>query len=451
MLSVVLSIHIARITGNLNYGKYSFACAYVAIFALFADLGYNTLMVRDISKDKSQANEYISNILAFRILLCIIILMSIIISINFLGYPAYTKEVVYIIGLYSLITSLSDVFRMAFRAFEIMEYKALTRVLSNGVRVLLGLSVLFLGYGIIEVSLVFLVSSIFDIIVSFLICRNKIVRPQIHLNKSFLKNTLKIAIPLATLSFFEIIFVRIDTIMLSLMKGDDVVGWYNAAYNLILGFKPIPNILLSVLLPIMSKYSVSTNDMLRKIYEESFKLLFLIGFPLAVGTTLFADRIITSFYGQQYQPSIIALQILAWDVFLIFSYSPLGCLLISINQEKKLNISMGITAILNVVLNLILIPRFSYIGSAIATIAAESVLFILYLYFVSKNNYKLQLNKIAVCPLIASLSMALFICFFRSLNLCISIVLSIFIYFCNYSGILERSKLFPERGKLYIK
>ena len=429
ILGLVLSIFIARSLGAVIFGKYSFALAFTAIFAVFSDLGYNTLLIREVARDKSQASKYLNNVISMRALLSLIIFALISITINAMDYPAGTKNVVYLFGIYTLVVSFSNVFKMTFHAFEKMEYAAGITIFTNIIRVALGLLVLFLGYGLIELALVFLLSGAFDLLLSFLVCERRFVKPKLELDFEFWRSTIKIALPIGMLSIFGLIYIRIDTVMLSMMKGDAVVGWYNAAYGLVLAFTPIPSLFLNALFPLMSRYYVSSNDSLKLTYEKSFKYLFILGLPLALGITLLADRFILLFYGQQFYPSIIALQILAWEILLIFSYGPLGALLVTTDRQNEMVILLGITALVNVILNLILIPPLSYVGAAIATIITETILLGLYVYYLSKYFYTLPLHKIVIKPIVASLVMGIFIYFCGSINLLPLVILAITLYF----------------------
>jgi O-antigen/teichoic acid export membrane protein len=429
IISLVLTIFIARSLGDVIFGKYSFAVAFTAIFAVFSDLGYNTLLIREVARDKTQASKYMNNVLCMRALLSLIIFALIVITINVMGYPADTKNVVYLFGIHTLVVSFSAVFKVTFRAFEKMEYEAYISIFANIIRLALGLVVLFLGYGLIELALVFLFSGVSDILLSLLICKRRFVKPKLEFDLKFWKSTIKIALPLGMLSIFGLIYIRIDTIMLSMMNGDAVVGWYNAAYGLVLAFKPIPQLFSNALFPLRSRYFVSSKDSLKVVYEKTFKYLFILGLPLAVGITLLANRFIILFYGEQFYPSIIALQILAWDVLLIFSYGPLGGLLVSMDRQNEMTIFVGITALVNVILNLILIPPFSYVGAAIATIITETILFGMYVYFVSKHFYALPFRKIVIKPIVAALGMGLFLHFCGSINLILLVSLAATLYF----------------------
>lgn len=429
ILGIILSIYIARIVGDINFGKYSFAVAFTSFFAILADLGYHTLLIREVSKDRNQASRYLGNIIVIRIILSIVFFIFIVISINLLGYPEDSKTIVYLIGSSAILTAFAKIFNMIFRSFEKMEYDAFLNTIIMIIKVILSIIVLYLGYGLIEVGFVFLFVSILDVILGFLICNFKFVKPKIIIDFSFWKSSIKIALPICITSIFGIIYIKIDSVMLSIMIGDAVVGWYNASYNLTLGLTPIPDLFMNALLPIMALYSVSKKDTLKILYEKSFKYLFIVGLPIAVGTTILAHKIILLFYGSEYANSIIALQILAWDVILVFLYRCLYYVLISLDKQNSIMAIAGICAMINISLNLILIPSYSYVGAGIATIITEIILLVFFFYVSSKNLYLLPLHKIVIKPIIACVAMGILIYFIYNINFILIVIISVLVYF----------------------
>ena len=181
----------------------------------------------------------------------------------------------------------------------------------------------------------------------------------------------------------------------------------------------------------MPGYFISSKDSLKIIYEKSFKYLFILGLPITIGTTLLADRLIHLFYGEQFNNSVIILQILAWDILLIFLYWSLTVTLVSINKQNKVIIIAFLTAIINITLNIALIPSFSYIGAAIATIISEIFLISSYLYFNSRYIYSIKIHKIIPKPIIACTLMGIFIYQFNNINLFVLIMLAIILYFTS--------------------
>ncbi|MCJ7571145.1 MAG: flippase [Candidatus Thermoplasmatota archaeon] len=428
-LAVILSIYIARTLGQTIFGSYSFVITFVALFSVFFDLGYETLLIKEVAKDKLNANKYLNNIIIIRVVLAIIIFSAIFLIINALNFSNTIKNMIYIFGIAQIITSLSNLFRVTFRAFERMHYEAIISIITSILKCSLGLIVIFFGYGLIALALVFLYIAIVDFIINLIICEKKIVKTTLQFDRLFFRHTIKNALALGTVTIFALIYVRIDTVMLELMKGDAVVGWYNAAYNLILGFNPVPVLFMNTLLPLMAYTYVKSNNSLRNIYEKSFKFLLIFGLPITVGIFLLSDKFIILFYGQNFLNSIGALKILSFDILLKFLYLCLWFVLISADQQYKLAICAGGGAILNITLNLFLIPQFSLYGAAIATIITETYILLMYLYLAHRNNLKIPLKKIFLKPVIACSVMGLFIYYFSGMNLYLLISFSIFIYF----------------------
>jgi O-antigen/teichoic acid export membrane protein len=291
------------------------------------------------------------------------------------------------------------------------------------------LIVISLGYGLIEVSLVYVLIGLMDFLFSIALCGKKITMVKQEFDFSFFRKTIPTAISLSMLAIFGLIYVKIDTVMLSFMKGDAVVGWYNAAYYLIQGFKVFPQLVMSALFPLMSLSFISSKESLKRIFERAFKYLFILGLPMAVGITLLADKIIFLIYGPNFQNSVIALQILSWDVILVFLLGCISFLLVSIERQHQMALLAGCTALINIILNVLLIPTYSYVGSAFATIIAESFLLLSYIYLSGRYFHFLPLHRIIIKPIIACSLMGAFVFMFHQINIAVVIPLAIVMYF----------------------
>lgn len=428
-ISLIFGVVIARELGDNVFGKFAFGLAFTEIFSIFASLGYNTLLIREVSRDKTQVNKYLNNIFSFRIIFSLIVFVFIVITINLMQYPEDTKIAVYLLGVFQILGSLANVLKVVFRAFERMELEAIVIVSVHLLSLPMMLGIIYLGYGLIAISLVYVAIGLMDLLFSVIVCRKKIATIKKEFDFMFLRKTIPIAVSLSLLAIFALIYVKVDTIMLSVMKGDAVVGWYNAAYYLVQGFKPIQHMIMNALFPLMAFSFVSSKESLKRIFERAFKYLFILSLPMAVGITLLADKIILLVYGPNFTNSIIALQILSWDVVLVFLYGCISFLLVSINRQYQMALFAGCTAFINILLNFILIPTYSYIGSAYATVIAESFLLISYIYLSAKYFHLLPLHKIIIKPMLACGLMGGFVYMFPQLNLFIVIPIAIIIYF----------------------
>jgi O-antigen/teichoic acid export membrane protein len=421
----------ARYLGAEGFGIISFALAFTGIFGVFADLGLQTLMVREVARDKNIAGKYLCNIAAIKAILAIVTFVLIAIFINLLGYPELTIKVVYMIALSVVFGSFSGMFYSIFQAFEKMEYQSVGQIISSALMLFGALFAISEGLSVVGFASIYFLVSAIVLVYSFAVFAWKFAFPKMEIDLGFWKYTMKEALPFGLTGIFVTIYYWIDSVMLSLMKGDEVVGWYNASYKLIIVLLFIPVILNTSIFPIISQFYITSKDSLRFAYEKYFKYMVIIGIPLGVGTTLLADRIILLIFGGEYMPSVIILQILIWSSVFIYLSSAFGNLLMATNRQMTLTKVTAINASANVILNLILIPKFSYIGASIATVATEFSALMFGIVLCWKIGYAIPNKEILTFGKViaASLLMGVLIICLKSLNLFLLIFVAMVIYF----------------------
>ncbi|MCK4734699.1 MAG: flippase [Methanophagales archaeon] len=429
ILGVFLLIYTARYLGEVEFGKYRFAMSFTALFAIFANLGINNYIIREIARNKELTKEYLTNVSLIKLILSFIAFGLIVLTINLMDYPEDTTYAVYLFGIYMILTSFALTFRAIFQAFERMEYDALVIVIEQIILFALVLFILFSGYGLIELAHVYIFAGIVAITLSFSIVLIKIAKPKPSINLSLWKTLIIGSIPFAFNALFAVLFFQIDTVMLSVLKGDVAVGIYNAAYAPLLALGVISSVVIAAIYPVMSRYFVSSKDSLETFTELSSKYLAILGFPIAMGCFVLADKFIALFYGDQFSASIIAFQILAFFIPLRFVNSISGTLIPSINKQNLRTVGFGFCALFNIVLNAVMIPYLSYIGASIATVLSETSLYFIYIYIINKHYKKLKVHKHFTKPLFAALLMGGFIFYFRDFNLFLLITFAVFVYF----------------------
>jgi len=429
ILGFFLLIYIARYLGEVGFGKYSFAISFTTLFAIFANLGMNNYIIRELARNKNLTNEYLTNVSIIKLILSVLAFALIVLTINLMDYPQDTTYAVYLFGIYMILTSFALTFRSIFQAYERMEYDAAVGVIEYIMLFSLVLFVLFSGYGLIELAYVYIFAGIVAVTISFSIVLIKITKPKPTIDFSLWKPLVIGSIPFALNALFAVLFFQIDTVMLSVLKGDVAVGIYNAAYIPLLALGVIPTVFISALYPVMSRYFVSSKDSLETFTGLSSKYMAIIGFPVAIGCFVLADRFIALFYAGQFSASIIAFQILAFFIPLRFVSSITGTLLTSIDRQSIRTVSVGLCALFNIVLNAALIPYLSYIGASIATVLSEVLLYFVFIYYINKHYKKLELHKHFLKPLVASLMMGGFVFYFKDFNLFLLIILAGLVYF----------------------
>lgn len=428
ILQLILTAYLVRYLGNIAYGKYAFAFAFTSLFIIFTDLGLSVSCVREIARNRSKAGDYLTNVFVIKLILSFISAISLIIIINIIKYSEETALSIYIVFVISILTSYILSLRTMFRAFERMKFEAISILLEKLLILGLVIPLLILGHGLIKVISVILLAEVIIFILTLIILITKFSKPVLSIDFLLCRSLIIDALPFGMASVFATFIFQIDIIMLSMMKGDEAVGIFSSAYSLVIGLLFIPGAIVGAVYPVLSRCFISSKDSLMMVYEKAFKFLFLLALPLGVGTTLLSEEITLFLYGRDSASN--ALQVLIWVSSLIFIRSIVGYILASTNRQLVDTRIAGIAALLNVGLNLLLIPMYSYIGAGIASIISQLFLLFFEFNYLQKNGYGISTSRIIYKSLIASAIMGLIVYGLReiSLNLLIIIVIAILIY-----------------------
>ena len=219
--------------------------------------------------------------------------------------------------------------------------------------------------------IVLLIASSFNLIFSGSVLRFKYkisLRPV--LNKEFAQKLLIIAWPFAVAAIFMRISGSIDSVFLSKFSGDQAVGYYSLPYKITFAFQFIPMAFVASLYPAFTHFFNYEKEKLKSTFNKSLVYLSVLSIPIAIGIAIMARTIILNVYQEQYAPSILTLQILICNLPLIFLTFPMGALLNAANLQKIHTRNIGITMIVSIITNLILIPLYSHTGAAISSILA---------------------------------------------------------------------------------
>lgn len=446
LLALFLTIILARYLGDSGFGQYSFVIAAMMLFQIISDFGLDALTVREVAKNTEDAGRYLSNILILKIAISAISCAILIVVINFTQKPAFVVFSVYLAGLALIFYSIANTFSAIFNAFEKLEVKALVTIVSKILLVALTLLAVFLQKGLLGVILAILMSEIFRAALGWLLCNARFVRVRYLYDRALCRNLLRISASFAVISFIALIYFKVDIFMLSFMKGDQVVGWYSAAYGLLSALIFIAEAYNLSVYPVLSRYAISAKDMLGFGWSKSIKYLFIIGAPIAFGTTLLADRLIPLFYSASYANSVIALKILIWTLPWILVNAINVKVLYATNNQNSLIPVIILSTLINIILNLILIPSLSYAGASIATLVAEILNVFACFWIVKKTvSFKFDIRAL-IKPLIASFLMGLLVYCFRNINLALLLSLGAIGYFT----VLISIGSFDENDKMII-
>ena len=165
------------------------------------------------------------------------------------------------------------------------------------------------------------------------------------------------------------------------------------------------------------------------VIQRAIRYSVILLLPIGVGVTLLSDRLIAIIFGSGFTNSSGALQLLIWTGILAFFNFFYITVMEATDKQRKATILLGIGAGANTILNLLLIPKFSLIGAATATVITQLVCFMVGYYIVCRGLETQPLTKIILRPLVASLLMGAFVFYLQGLNIVLLIFSAAVLYF----------------------
>ena len=423
-----------RLLGPVGTGQYAFVVAIYGFFEIISRYGLGTLLTRDVAADKGQSSRYLTNVMVLRTLLWLasLPLLALVIWgyrvvgdlpwIDATGIGTQEVQAIAILALAMLFANWADALSSLFYAFEKMEYPA---GLTNAValfKVTLGALVLLLGWGYVGLALVSLAMNVLQVVWLYILVRTTLFRPQWQLDRGLQKWMLRVSGPLMINHLLATIFWRIDIWILRPLAGAASVGLYSVGLKYLDGLNIVPSVFTMAIFPLMSRYARQEGDNLLRAYVLSLRLLVLVSLPIAMMITLLAEPLVWLVGGAQYLNipesihlfgrefaylggSDLALRFIIWSIPIGFVNSVTQYVLIAVNQQHYLTRAFIMGVVFNVVGNLIVIPRFGYLGAAVVTIFSELSLLFPFYYSVRRNVGVVPWVSIFVRPLLATVAM----------------------------------------------
>lgn len=395
-LGVIITFLLTHYLNHSDYGIYVFSLVFVTMFSVLADWGLTLITVREASKNPTEARNIIGNVLVIRLLMAVIAATVAVVVINFSGYDATTKLVTTIASIYILATSIKTSFQIIFQTKLVMQNWAISEVMANSLTLVLLLLIMKMGLGLPQIVLAFLAGDILAAGVAGLL-GYRLLPLKLSFFRPGTKFLLLEALPMGAILIVFTIYNRIDTVILSYFKGADAVADYGLAYRIyevvVLGAAFFAN----AMLPVISNLAQNDREKLKAFFKKSLVILLFLGVGAAITTYVLAPLGISILGGASYSGAVTALQILAFGLIVSYFNHLNGYTMIALGKQWNSLFIAGIALVLNVVLNLIFIPLFSFKAAAVITILTEGLIVILSGYFIRKElDLKFKLEDISI-------------------------------------------------------
>lgn len=419
---------ITRYLGQDGFGMYATALAFLSFFGALGDWGIYQIATREISRPDSDEKHIISNAAGMRLGVAMGVVIVTPLVIFLLPYGFELKVAIFIIAISYVFSSFYQVLIGLFQKRLLMDRVTFSELLGKIIQV----AMIYIGVkfdlGFYFIILTLLINMIINFLVITLLSRKFIkFRPQIDWPywKGFLKQSLPIGLSVAV----TFIYFKADTILLSLLKPASDVGIYGAAHKVIENISFFPAMIVGLTMPMFAFNFFHNRAKFESLANKNFKVFLLLTIPLVIGTWFLAEDIIALIAGPEFAPSASVLRIVIFALAFIFFGNLFNNILIVSKLQKQLLLALSACAIFNVILNLIFIPKFSYLATSYISVATEFLVVILTgLAITIKLKFFPRSSKIIPMAL-SGLMMGLYLWLFQDKSFLLLLITSPMIYF----------------------
>lgn len=383
-LALVVSLAVTRTLGVEPYGVFVFGFAFPAWFILFVTLGLDYVVTIDVAADRKRASAYLTAVAAIRIPVSLLTIAALWVSLQVVLNDPFARSVVFVLGIANVLSAYNATFDSQFRAHERLGYSALVAITERGIATIGVLALLMLGRGLMEISIVYVLSAAVSTALSLVLLRRRFTWFARRVDFPLVKALLRRAFPFALATLVAALMYSTGPVLMTFLAGPRGTGIFNAAFTLLLALAAPLQIYNHVILPRMSRMHHHSPAELPVLLRRTQRLFFALGLPVVVVGVLYAEAIVVGLYGGAFSGSGPVFAVLV--LVLAVATASLGAgTALGATDRAALELRFGaVGAASNVVLCLVLIPPLGPTGAAWAFLAGTAVIAVLRLWATSR-------------------------------------------------------------------
>ncbi|MGV3354309.1 flippase [Streptococcus orisratti] len=399
--------YVSRVLLPVGTGKVAFATSIVSYFAMVGMLGIPTYGIRACAKvrdNKEKLSKTVQEIMVINTIAMTLSLITYVLAIFLV--PRMTQDkTLFMINIAMLVFNLIGC-EWLYKALEQYSYITIRSIILKFISLILMFLLVHQRSDYVIYGAITILASVGSNFFNFINLR-KFLHLKWYSNLN-LSQHIKPIFSFFMMTVATTIYTNLDSVMLGFMKGDEAVGYYNAAVKIKTILVSLVTSMGAVLLPRLSFYIKEGRDKEFKILTvRSLQFVCFISIPLWVYFTLFAKEGIYFLSGNAYTGSIVPMQIIMPTLFLIGISNLLGIqILVPMDRENEVLKSVSLGAVVNLVVNAVCIPKFGASGAAFGTLVAELFVTIYQIYvlrdFLSLIISNIKIYKNLLATLLAS-------------------------------------------------
>lgn len=381
------TIFLAKNLGVSDFGLLTVVLAYFSIISSVADFGFNRFLVREVVRNEMKTSELLCNVVMLRLAQAAILFAVFAIFLYNLDPDKIRVSLILLAVLAILPQSVALTFDSIFMAFGKLQFSAVALILSSLLTTLAGLYLVTSGFGVMgAINALIFGQLIFAATQIFLLFRNfGLLLANIKL--SIIKKAIIGSLPYGLLGVLGLLYFKIDAVLLSYLRGNFETGLYGVAYRFLEAIIFVPGAFAVAFFPKMAKLHDENLAEVKKLYFSSLKLMVVLGVTLMLGY-LFILPLAVLLFLPQFLQALAAIKILSLSIPFIFLATPGVQVLLSTEKYLKGVIVLSfLTVAVNIVLNLLFIPKFGFLAAAWITVLSDVLSFIIFYLFITRKIF----------------------------------------------------------------
>jgi O-antigen/teichoic acid export membrane protein len=398
-----------RYLGQSGFGEYTTVITFASLFAIIADMGLTLVSTQMINRHGAQTEEALSNLFGFRLVSAVVIIGLAPALIWLFPYPAAIKSGVVIVSWSYLFISFNQVFVSLFQRELKTHIIAIAEIASRLVLLAGVIAVAWYNWGLNGILVAAAVSSLLSFLLHYGFSL-PITKVAFKFNLVYWREIFSRSWPLLTTIVLNLVYLKADILILSLIRTQAEVGLYGAAYKVVDVVVTLPFLFAGLVLPILVKHwSSGERGKFAFVAQKVFDVNVLAVLPLLAGGWLLANPGMRLVAGDNFAVSGEILKILLLAVVAVFGSCFFTHLMISFEAQRKLIKFYLITALTALPIYLYAISRWSYWGAAWGTVYSESLILVFSLAAVWRQGHFMPQLNLALKALVATAIMSLVI------------------------------------------
>jgi O-antigen/teichoic acid export membrane protein len=371
--SIALYVVMARKLGDEKFGVFTLAFSVATLTTTFGGFGQATVLTREVARDRGKVHGYFANTLALMLGLTVPALVVVTVGLGVAGTDGETRSAIALLGVGVIADLLGAACNATFQAFERLGAIPAIQIPQRVVTAAAGIAALRLGAGVTAVSALYAATAVLSFIAGFAVVR-RMARPSLRVEPRRWPSLMKTAAPIGMAAVFFTVLFRLDMVLLGSVQSRSAVGAYGAAYRILDATLFLTWAVTGAFYPVFSRLGRFSDPPMRAVFERSLKLVTSLTLPLAVGAAVLAGPLIHLVYGPDFGAAARALLLLAPTIALYPPAYLAAFVLVSQDRQRVITWTYGLVALVNLALNLVLIPRWSLNGAALATSMTQVLL-----------------------------------------------------------------------------